>query len=244
MQRIDFGAKLAVALPAKNKIHRHRKQRRHSPLEHLAADPALVGHLLPHDAHEIRTGRDKIDGVDDCLAHPLLPALAPRPDRVGRILQTLEHLVEHRDVELLLGGKMMQQRRRLDSDAACAISRRLVPRYPCSANNACATCNTRSRVSVGRRRSTTLALTRDPEFLETLRIGLQKTYLTPVRESNHSGRCAATADRIFASPVRGGRPACVCARRVGDQFSEVPARVLFTLPFARAAPVSSRRAPP
>src|SRR5271155_815426 len=66
-----------------------------------------------------------------------------------------------------------------------AMSRKLVPRYPRSANNACATCSTRSRVSAGRRKSTTFALTRAAEFFETLRTGLRKIYLTPVRESNH-----------------------------------------------------------
>ena len=61
--------------------------------------------------------RDKIDRVADRLAHPLLPALAPPRNPVGRVLETLEHLVEHREVELLLGRKMMQQRWRLDSDS-------------------------------------------------------------------------------------------------------------------------------
>src|SRR5271156_658706 len=124
MQRIDFGTKLAVALSAKNKIHRRGKQWRQPPLEHLPPDAAFIGHLLPHDTHEIRMARDKIDRVADRLAHPLLPALASPRNRVGRILETLEHLVEHGEVELLLRRKMMQQRRRLNADPLGDIAQR------------------------------------------------------------------------------------------------------------------------
>lgn len=60
---------------------------------------------------------DKFDHVRNRLAHPLLPAFAPPDDRVGRILDTLEQLVQHGEVELLLGREMMQQRRRLDPDS-------------------------------------------------------------------------------------------------------------------------------
>ena len=67
--------------------------------------------------NEIGVAGDKVDRVRNRLAHPLLPAFAPPGDCVGRILETLEHLVQHREVELLLGRKMMQQRRRLDPDS-------------------------------------------------------------------------------------------------------------------------------
>src|SRR5579872_856644 len=68
-----------------------------------------------------------------------------------------------------------------------AISRRLVPRYPFSANKLSATANTRSRVSGERCKSTTLAdraalrlVLRGISFLEQV----TASYLTHVRSSS------------------------------------------------------------
>ena len=108
MKRVDFLPKLARALAAKNKVHAHRKQRRHATLQELASDPALLGHFMPDDTHRIGTRRDVIDGADDRRSASLVIPAATREHGLSRFLHPLENTIQHRDVKLFLGGEMMQ----------------------------------------------------------------------------------------------------------------------------------------
>src|SRR5271157_4223189 len=100
MKRIDFLAKLARALAPKNKIHAHREQRRHPALQELAADAALLGHLMPDDAHRVRTRRYIVDRADDGRATGFMVSAATREHGLRGFLHSFKNAIQHRDVEL------------------------------------------------------------------------------------------------------------------------------------------------
>src|SRR5208282_910755 len=122
MKWLDLGTKSAFALPPENEIHRDRVERWQPPLHYLPSHSALVGKLLPQKLHRVGAARNEIDRVGDRLADLIVKAAGAQHYVVRGVFHPVENPVQHRQVELLLRGKMMEQRRRLDSDAPCDIA--------------------------------------------------------------------------------------------------------------------------
>ena len=93
------------------------EQGRNAPLQHLAAHRLLVDEFAPHDAVEMRAQGDEIDRVLNPALDTLAMAFGSAPDRAGRRFEPGEDPIEHRQVKFVLGGEVMEQRGRLDSDS-------------------------------------------------------------------------------------------------------------------------------
>src|SRR5437867_1452159 len=83
----------------------------------LPADALLIDELIPDNPRVVGLGGEEIDAAFDHHSHPLLEALALHQDGAQCVLHSRERKVKDSKVDLLLGAKMMEQRRGLDADA-------------------------------------------------------------------------------------------------------------------------------